>query len=45
MWQREGRRHHKQYPVTYKSIKARSFLNDLTAADKNMLLLDVPLTS
>ena len=35
---------HKQYPVTYKSIKARTFLDDLTAADKNMLLLDVPLT-
>ena len=25
---------HKQYPVTYKSIKARTFLDDLTAADK-----------
>ena len=35
---------HKQYPVTYKSIKARTFLDDLTAADKSMLLLDVPLT-
>ena len=35
---------HKQYPVTYKSIKARTFLDDLTAADKNVLLLDVPLT-
>jgi predicted AlkP superfamily phosphohydrolase/phosphomutase len=35
---------HKQYPVTYKSIKARTFLDDLTAANKNMLLLDVPLT-
>jgi predicted AlkP superfamily phosphohydrolase/phosphomutase len=35
---------HKQYPVTYKSIKARTFLDDLTAAKKNMLLLDVPLT-
>jgi predicted AlkP superfamily phosphohydrolase/phosphomutase len=36
---------HKQYPVTYKSIKARTFLDDLTAAGKNQLLLDVPLTS
>jgi predicted AlkP superfamily phosphohydrolase/phosphomutase len=35
---------HKQYPVTYKSIKARTFMDDLTAANKNMLLLDVPLT-
>ena len=35
---------HKQYPVTYKSIKARTFLDDLNAADKRMLLLDVPLT-
>jgi hypothetical protein len=35
---------HKQYPVTYRSIKARTFLDDLTAAGKNMLLLDVPLT-
>ena len=35
---------HKQYPVTYKSIKARTFLDDLTAAKKKQLLLDVPLT-
>jgi predicted AlkP superfamily phosphohydrolase/phosphomutase len=35
---------HKQYPVTYKSIKARTFLDDLTAAGKSSLLLDVPLT-
>ncbi|MGZ5290125.1 MAG: alkaline phosphatase family protein, partial [Actinomycetota bacterium] len=35
---------HKQYPVTYKSIKARTFLDDLTAAGKHQLLLDVPLT-
>ena len=35
---------HKQYPVTFKSIKARTFLDDLTAAEKKMLLLDVPLT-
>jgi predicted AlkP superfamily phosphohydrolase/phosphomutase len=35
---------HKQYPVTFKSIKARTFLDDLTTADKRALLLDVPLT-
>ena len=35
---------HKAFPVTYKSIHARTFLDDLTAANKNMLLLDVPLT-
>jgi predicted AlkP superfamily phosphohydrolase/phosphomutase len=35
---------HKQYPVTYKSIKTRTFLDDLTAASKKQLLLDVPLT-
>src|SRR3954452_14921198 len=35
---------HKQYPVTYKSIKARTVLDDLTTASKNMLLLAVPLT-
>jgi predicted AlkP superfamily phosphohydrolase/phosphomutase len=35
---------HKQYPVTYKSIKTRTFLDDLTAADKRVLMLDVPLT-
>jgi predicted AlkP superfamily phosphohydrolase/phosphomutase len=35
---------HKAYPVTYKSIKARTFLDDLTAAGKQQLLLDVPLT-
>ena len=35
---------HKQYPVTYKSIKARTFLDDLTAAERKVLLLDVPLT-
>jgi predicted AlkP superfamily phosphohydrolase/phosphomutase len=36
---------HKEYPVTYRSIKARTFLDDLTAAGKNQLLLDVPLTA
>ncbi len=35
---------HKQYPVTYKSIKARTFLDDLFAADKKVLLCDLPLT-
>ena len=35
---------HKAYPVTYKSIKERTFLADLTAAGKRQLLLDVPLT-
>ena len=35
---------HKQYPVTYKSIKTRTFLDDLTAVDKRVLMLDVPLT-
>ena len=35
---------HKQYPVTYKSIKARTFLDDLTAANRKVLFCDVPLT-
>ena len=35
---------HKQFPVTYRSIKARTFLDDLTAAGRQQLLLDVPLT-
>ena len=35
---------HKQYPVTYRSIKARTFLSDLDAAGKTQLLLDIPLT-
>ncbi|MGH2595089.1 MAG: alkaline phosphatase family protein, partial [Actinomycetota bacterium] len=35
---------HKAYPVTYKSIKERTFLADLTSAGKQMLLLDLPLT-
>jgi predicted AlkP superfamily phosphohydrolase/phosphomutase len=34
---------HKQYPVTYRSIKARTFLSDLDAAGRSQLLLDVPL--
>ena len=36
---------HKNYPVTYRSIKARTFLDGLTAAGKNQLLLDVPLAA
>src|SRR4029079_2589476 len=35
---------HKQYPVPYKSIKARTFLDDLTAAGKKVLFCEVPLT-
>jgi predicted AlkP superfamily phosphohydrolase/phosphomutase len=35
---------HKQYPVTFRSIKARTFLSDLDAAGKAQLLLDIPLT-
>ncbi len=35
---------HKQYPVTFNSIKERTFLADLNAAGKKQLLLDVPLT-
>ena len=35
---------HKQYPVTYKSIKARTFMDDLTAANRKVLFCDVPLT-
>jgi hypothetical protein len=36
---------HKQYPVTYRSIKARTFLDDFTAAGQNQLLLDVRLAA
>ena len=36
---------HKNYSVTYRSIKARTFLDGLTAAGKNQLLLDVPLAA
>src|SRR6058998_2066338 len=35
---------HKQFPVTYRSIKERTFIPDLTAADKETLLVNVPLT-
>jgi predicted AlkP superfamily phosphohydrolase/phosphomutase len=34
---------HKQYPVTYKSIKERTFVEDLAAAGKKGLYVDVPL--
>jgi predicted AlkP superfamily phosphohydrolase/phosphomutase len=34
---------HKQYPVTYRSIKARTFVEDLSAAGKKGLYVDVPL--
>ena len=35
---------HKQYPVTFKSIKERTFLADLSAAGKETLMVNVPLT-
>jgi predicted AlkP superfamily phosphohydrolase/phosphomutase len=35
---------HKQFPVTYRSIKERTFLADLTAAGVQTLMLNVPLT-
>jgi predicted AlkP superfamily phosphohydrolase/phosphomutase len=35
---------HKQYPVTYKSIKERTFLPDLSAAGREVLMVNVPLT-
>jgi predicted AlkP superfamily phosphohydrolase/phosphomutase len=35
---------HKQYPVTYKSIKERTFLEDLNAAGKEAVYADLPLT-
>ena len=34
----------KQYPVTYNSIKERTFLSDLKAAGKRVVFTDVPLT-
>jgi len=34
----------KHLPVTYRSIKERTFLRDLTAADKEQLIVNVPLT-
>src|SRR5437879_8831533 len=35
---------HKQYPVTYRSIKERTMIPDLNAAGKQTLLINVPLT-
>src|SRR6266545_6328662 len=40
----EGRGGTKQYPVTYRSIKERTFLVDLTAANVTTAMLNVPLT-
>jgi predicted AlkP superfamily phosphohydrolase/phosphomutase len=34
---------HKQYPVTYRSIKERTFVADLSAADRTGVYADVPL--
>src|SRR3990172_1290391 len=34
---------HKQYPVTYKSIRSRTFVEDLSAAGKKGVYADVPL--
>ena len=34
----------KHLPVTYRSIKERTFLRDLTAADREQLIVNVPLT-
>ncbi len=34
---------HKQYPVTYRSIRARTFVEDLSAAGKTAIYADVPL--
>jgi predicted AlkP superfamily phosphohydrolase/phosphomutase len=34
---------HKQYPVTYRSIKERTFVEDVAAAGKKGLYVDVPL--
>jgi len=35
---------HKQYPVTYRSIKWRTFVEDLAAAGRKGVYVDVPLT-
>src|SRR2546425_4003555 len=40
----EGRGGTKQYPVTYRSIRGRTFLVDLTAAGVETLMVNVPLT-
>ncbi len=34
---------HKQYPVTYRSIRARTFVEDLSAAGRTAIYADVPL--
>jgi len=34
---------HKQYPVTYRSIKERTFVEDLSAAGRTAIYADVPL--
>src|SRR2546426_11058036 len=34
---------HKQYPVTYRSIKERTFVEDLSAAGRTGVYADVPL--
>ena len=40
----EGRGGEEQFPVTYRSIKERTFLDDLTAAGVETLMVNVPLT-
>src|SRR5437867_6441255 len=40
----EGRGGDKQFPVTYRSIKERTFLDDLTRAGLDTLMVNVPLT-
>ncbi|MEX1045902.1 MAG: alkaline phosphatase family protein [Actinomycetota bacterium] len=35
---------HKQYPVTYKSIRERTFIADLAASGKEAIYADLPLT-
>jgi predicted AlkP superfamily phosphohydrolase/phosphomutase len=40
----EGRGGSNQFPVTYRSIKERTFLDDLTAAGVETLMVNVPLT-
>lgn len=35
---------HKQYPVTYRSIRERTFLADLAAAGREAVYIDLPLT-
>jgi predicted AlkP superfamily phosphohydrolase/phosphomutase len=40
----DGRGGSKQFPVTYRSIKERTFLDDLTAAGVETLMMNVPLT-